>query len=289
MRASNVIPLRPDERVPFDDRLPGFREFLIGEGFAPKTIAIKMQYARRAAVWLEENRGVGLDDASAIDIADFAETMPPHRSTRAHVRGALRDWWAFIERVRPPVKAIRLPRKAKALTKALADDEITRLIGVAEGDHPGGTAVMLGYFLALRSSEIARARWDGFDSPRRWYTVQGAKGGGLAALPVHPALRSHLDGVEPSDGPWIFPGSRGRAFVTTASIVNWTHTLADRAGVEGMHPHRLRHTALARANDNLGDLRAVSEFARHSRIETTMGYTRTTAQKLEAVSESLGL
>lgn len=287
MRASNVIPLHPADRVPIDDRLPGFREYLIGEGFAPKTIAIKMQYARRAAIWMEENRGVTLDEASALDVADFADTMQAHRSTRAHVRGALRDWWAFVERVRPPVKAIRLPRKARAITKALSDGEIAAMLETADGDHPAGTAVVLGYYLALRASEIATARWDGFDRPRRWYTLQGAKGGGLASLPVHPALRDHLAELEPG-GPWIFPGGRGRDFVTTTTIVNRIKAIAELAGVEGMHPHRLRHTALARANDILGDLRAVSEFTRHARVETTMGYTRTTAQKLEAVSESLG-
>lgn len=288
MRASNVIPLHPEDRDPFDDRLGEFREYLIGEGFAPRTIAIKMQYARRAAIWLGENRGVSLDDASALDVADYAETVPRHRSTRAHVRGALRDWWAFVERVRPPVKAIRLPKKSRSVTKALGDPEITRMIEAAKGDHPAGTAVMFGYYLALRSSEIATARWDGFDSSRRWYTVHGAKGGGLASLPVHPDLRAQLD-LAGGEDPWIFPGSRGRDYVTTASIVNWVQLIADRADVEGMHPHRLRHTSLARANDILGDLRAVSEFARHARVETTMGYTRTTAQKLEAVSETLGL
>ena len=54
-----------------------------------------------------------------------------------------------------------------------------------------------------------------------------------------------------------------------------------------MEPHRLRHTALATANDRLGDLRAVSLFARHARVETTMIYTRTTARKLRQVVSAL--
>jgi hypothetical protein len=63
--------------------------------------------------------------------------------------------------------------------------------------------------------------------------------------------------------------------------------LAEEAGVGKIHTHRLRHTALTVANDATGDLRAVSKFARHRRIETTMTYTRTTETALSKVMESL--
>jgi integrase len=45
----------------------------------------------------------------------------------------------------------------------------------------------------------------------------------------------------------------------------------------------LRHTALAEANDRSRDLRTVQEIARHSRPETTAGYTRTTSRRMAAV------
>lgn len=49
----------------------------------------------------------------------------------------------------------------------------------------------------------------------------------------------------------------------------------------------LRHTALATANDATRDLRAVQEFARHARPETTALYTRVTARRLMEVAMSI--
>ena len=54
-----------------------------------------------------------------------------------------------------------------------------------------------------------------------------------------------------------------------------------------MTTHRLRHTALTVANDTLGDLRAVQTFARHASPAQTAGYTRTRADRLRDVSDSL--
>lgn len=48
-----------------------------------------------------------------------------------------------------------------------------------------------------------------------------------------------------------------------------------------------RRTALATANDNTGNLRAVQNLARHSRPETTSRYTRTKERTLRAVVESI--
>jgi hypothetical protein len=44
---------------------------------------------------------------------------------------------------------------------------------------------------------------------------------------------------------------------------------------------------LTTALDNTGNLRSVMEFARHSRPQTTAGYTRTTKAQLVEVMEAL--
>ena len=67
----------------------------------------------------------------------------------------------------------------------------------------------------------------------------------------------------------------------------WVRKVSNAAGISDVSPHQLRHTALATTNDNLGDLRAVMEFARHTRPEVTAGYTRTTKRQLEMVVGSL--
>jgi integrase len=65
-------------------------------------------------------------------------------------------------------------------------------------------------------------------------------------------------------------------------LPQWVRDVGLEAGVP-VRTHLLRHTALAEANDRSGNLRAVQDLARHSRPETTAGYTRTTAARLKSV------
>ena len=155
------------------------------------------------------------------------------------------------------------------------------MVKAAKGWHPEGTAVLLGMYLALRREEIAKARWDRFDEFYTWYTVQG-KFDATDTLPVHPVLRDQVSAVRLMvKGEWLFPGSRGRERVTEMTINVWTDKVAAAAGLGHVHPHQMRHTAIAMVNDETGDLRTAQVFARHKRLESTQIYTRTTKEKLE--------
>jgi integrase len=127
--------------------------------------------------------------------------------------------------------------------------------------------------------------WDRFDKGFEHYTVTG-KGGYTMTLPVHQNLRDHLKGME-TPYPYLFPGERGRAHVTPATVWTWVREVGLEAGIEGLRPHQLRHTAGATMNDRTGDLRATSEFLRHRRLETTMIYTRTTEGALVKAMNAL--
>jgi integrase len=149
-------------------------------------------------------------------------------------------------------------------------------------DGAAGLAVALGLYQALRRTEIAELRWDCFEDG--WLTLTG-KGGVTANLPVHPVVAELLERHDRS-GPWLFPGRFGGP-VTPATIWQWIRDLADEAGIVGMTTHRLRHTALATANDATGDLRSVQAFARHADPRVTAGYTRASRRRLQAVVASI--
>lgn len=291
---SNVVTLRAvgddDER----DTLDIYTEYLYGEGLSPKTIRVYTRIIKRTIGWLAEYRQTTIDDAGAYDVVELARMIPQSRSSLTQLRASLAHYWTMTGRARPPLKAIRLPDKGEMVSRALSEEEARAIVTVAMDHHPEGTAVMLGLYLALRVGEIARVRWDGFDEAMEWYSVTNIKGGAVDRLPVHPALREHLLTVRKAYAVlggrvdvWMFPGLRSRDFVTETTIWNYVREVAAEAGVENIHTHRLRHTALTVANDTTGDLRAVSKFARHRRVETTMAYTRSTAQALTKVMESL--
>lgn len=260
-----------------------FSDHLLGLGLARRTVAYYVRRVEHADTWLQE-QGSSLRRAPAALIAAYASTLPNSHSTRGQVASAFGHYWDWIERTNPPVKAIRVPTQPRMLCRALEPEQASRLRIYASGWWPEGAAVLFGLYLALRREEIAKAEWQRFDPPMEFYTVTG-KLSKTATLPVHPVLRAELLPRRKVGG-FIFQGRFG-GHVTPATVWDWTRQVALEAGIPYLTTHQLRHTALATANDNLGDLRAVMEFARHSEPSVTAGYTRTTLMRLQDVVASL--
>jgi integrase/recombinase XerD len=262
-----------------------YTDHLIGERLGPRTRVIYLRWVRDADGWFRE-RGWSLAEATATQIADFVERRVPNsHSSRGQFAAALKHYWNWTNRYRPPLKAIRVPPAPEMVCRAIEEDQARDVVKVATGWYPEGLAVLAGMYLALRRFEIAKMEWDRFDDQLAWYTVTG-KYDKTATLPVHPHLRSELE-AWPQTSPWVFPGRFPGRHVTEATIWDWTLKVGRAAHVDHLKPHELRHTALATANDRTGNLRSVQTFARHSKPGTTSGYTRTTAARLREVSDAL--
>src|SRR5690606_15311029 len=241
--------------------LPRYRDHLLGQGLSDKTVRVYVTRVEQASGWCAQ-RGVHLVSMSASDASEMSRIVPNTAASRRQLRTALKYYWEMFG-VQGPVKAIRVPPKPTPKWKGLEPDEAARMVKAAKGWHPEGTAVLLGMYLALRREEIAKARWDRFDEFYTWYTVQG-KFDATDTLPVHPVLRDQVSAVRLMvKGEWLFPGSRGRERVTEMTINVWTDKVAAAAGLGHVHPHQMRHTAIAMVNDETGDLRTAQVFARH--------------------------
>lgn len=232
-----------------------------------------------------EDHGYQLRTASAVMVAAYVDSRVHSHETRKQVRTALAHYWRLHGRREAPVGAIRVPRRPRMVCRAIepAQARTLALSALRRGDRKG-LAVLLALYLGLRRFEIAKIRWDAFTADG-WMSVMG-KGDQPAVLPVHPLLREALGRLDREGSPWVFAGRFGGP-VSPATIWTWVREVAEEAGLGVVPPHVLRHVALATANDNLGDLRAVQDFARHANPSTTAGYTRTTARKLTAVMSSL--
>lgn len=259
----------------------------MAEGLADKTVALYLRVIRKGDGWCRE-RGSSLADASAVLIAEYVATRPASWSNRNLMRAAFQHYWRATERDRPPVRAIRVPPKPDWPCRALEEDDARLLAKLArcrsdDGDRRG-LAVLFGLYTALRRAEIASVHWRDLRGASLRVIGKGRK---RAELPVHSTLGAALTAWPGHREGFIFLG-RTSPHVNPATVWHWTRCLAEEAGVvERVQTHQLRHTALATANDNTGDLRAVQTLARHSKPETTSHYTRTKAAKLRAVVESI--
>lgn len=257
---------------------PGFGGYLVAQGLGVRTIqTYRLVLARTLAA------GLDVDHPDPSDIAAYAATTPNGHASRSQLRSTLRWYWEW-QGIDGPIKAVRVPPMPQMVCRALEDDQARDLVKVSLGWWPQGGAALLMAYLGLRRAEVAQAEWRRFNQDLTWYRVLG-KGDKTADLPVNQVVIAEL-GSRRQQG-FIFPGSRGRAHVTPATVNLWISEVGLAAGLPDLTPHQLRHTCLAWANDKLGDLRAVQTFARHSKPETTAGYTRTRLHQLQAVSASL--
>ncbi len=264
--------------------MESYTTYLVARGLAPETIRAYTASVHRITAWLDTN-GTGLSDATAAQIAAYADTLAVSHSIRGQLRSALKHWYES-QTMSGPHRAVRVPPQPDLVCRALEDDEARAVVKTAVGWWPQGTAALLGLYLALRRTEIAAAEWSRYDpAGGGWYRVTG-KRSRTATLPVHPVLVAELD-VAPNEGRWVFPGRYVGCHITPATVWAWVAEVTDAAGVGPVTTHRLRHTALATANDRTGDLRAVQTFARHQSPRTTAGYTRTTRQRLRETVDAL--
>lgn len=270
-------------------RMAILRDYLWRMELGPRTIEGYIRQAREADWWCEQ-QGYTLRNVPAIVLAQYVDMRPKTYASRRALRCALVHYWAAFKRKDPPLWVLKVPRKPRAVCRALTEDEATRLASAArERGGLEGFAVLLGMYQGLRRSEIAAVAWHDFIDGD-WLTVMG-KGDVAAKLPVHPVVAEAARKLEREHPVWVFPGrARGgtnERHANPASVWKWIVTVAEEAGIENVTPHRLRHTCLAMANDVTGDLRAVQDFARHRRPDTTAGYTRTTERRLRAVLVAL--
>lgn len=276
----NTHRIDDDER---GDGLGNYLEWLYALGLAEKTIQVYQRAVQRWLIWCVTEQ-CDPTICEPVTLAEYAQDIPQTATSRRQHRVALRHWFDSLGVDSAAVKAIRVPPKKRGVCRALEPHEAARLAQTAIGNHPYGTAVLLGLYLGLRREEIARARWDRFNRDASWYTVLG-KRDITAELPVHPILKQQAIGMA-TLYPWVFPG-RNAGHVAPATIGEWVGKLSVEAGIGRVTAHRLRHTAIATINDATGDLRAAQEFARHASPETTRLYTRVSADRLKRAVDSL--
>ncbi len=257
--------------------------WLLALGLAPKTARLYARNILTAERWCAE-QSRDLATLAPEMVVDLAETRPLTHSTRTILRASLRHYWEHVGRADPPVKAIRVPPAPRHVCRAQEEDDARLLAKAARGrGDRKGLAVILGLYQAMRREEIATAQW-------AWLRDTGhirvmGKGSKERRIPLHPVAAEALTWV-PRTGAYVFAGRYGGP-VTPATIWAWVREVSAGAGVPVVPPHVLRHTSLATANDNTGDLRAVQAFAGHAKPETTAGYTRANARRLAAVVASL--
>ena len=113
------------------------------------------------------------------------------------------------------------------------------------------------------------------------YVKVMGKGGQEERVPVEDsviqALKEYLKD-RTDDNPYLFPGEDGK-HISTSHMYQLITDMGKRAGLEGFHPHTLRHTAGAALRSMGVDLRDIQDFLRHKNPASTAIYTPSTIEQ----------
>lgn len=237
-----------------------------------------------------------LEDIERDTVTDYIEDLRRRAyaasSVERHV-AAVKGFHRFCVREgmteKNPASSVPLPRKPARLPEAVTVEQIAALLDQPFPATPAGlrdSAILeVLYGCGLRVSELCSLDFSSLLLGEGLVRVRG-KGGKERIVPllgtVRAALEKYLDEGRPylhtkgQDAPKepaaVFLNVRGGR-LTRRAVCKMVEAYGRRVGLEGLHPHTLRHSFATHLLEGGADLRILQEMLGHSDISTTQIYT----------------
>jgi integrase/recombinase XerD len=225
-------------------------------------------------------------------IADLSrEGLSP--TSVARIVSAVRGFYKFLlidgHIEKNPAEDLVTPQKTFYLPKFLNQAEIELLFAVPDTSTELGlrnrAVLELMYASGLRVSEAAGLQMRDVDIDAGILTCKG-KGSKTRRVPVgtsavewlksYLAIRRKKENIEIRN---IFVSVLGKP-VTRQEIHKFIKEYAEKAGLEDVSPHTLRHSFATHLIQNSADIRSVQQMLGHADISTTQIYTHITDKHL---------
>lgn len=164
--------------------------------------------------------------------------------------------------------AIELPQKPAPKDRYLTDAEISRLIA-ADAEPHIRVAILLMLTTAGRVGAILDLTWDRVDFDRNQINLRVDSTGprkGRAVVPMNSTLRAALSvAADAAVSDYVVEWAGG----PVRSIRKGFSTTAESAGLKGISPHVLRHTAAVRMAASGIPMQMISQYLGHSNTGIT--------------------
>jgi integrase/recombinase XerD len=296
----------------------------VERGLAENTLESYRRDLRRYEAALAARGKTAVTEVTSQDIAEFLarlregdEDHPPlAASSAARAVAAVRGLHAFAAAQgmaeTDPAHEVAPPMPPKRLPKAIPLGDVERLLaasGPAEGDDPrplrDRALLEFLYGTGARISEAVGLDVDELHLDADPVVMLSGKGGKQRIVPIGSYAKAALDAylvrarpvlaaatVRSGAGrtgrksvPAVFLNARGGR-LTRQGAWMVLHAAADRAGLDQVSPHTLRHSFATHLLDGGADIRVVQELLGHASVTTTQAYTLVTVDKLREVYAS---
>lgn len=137
----------------------------------------------------------------------------------------------------------------------------------------------------MRKGEVLGLKWSNVDFANRLIVVEGTKSGYIRKIPMNAKLTETLTHVRrKNQGEYVFADRKGNPFKSFRSA--WEHAL-QKAGIEDLTFHSLRHTFGTRLGMAGVDIKTIQELMGHRDIKMTMRYSHPTPKHKRKAVELL--
>lgn len=269
-----------------------FRLSLQSENAADTTISVYCSAVERFTEFLEE-AGMPVEVASIRreHVEAFIAHLLEHRApaTAANRFRALQRFFGWLvdegEIERSPMERMRPPKVPEVPVPVLTDDDVKRLLKACSGtdfySRRDLAIIRLLFDAGLRRAEITGLAPEDVDLSERAVIVVG-KGRRLRTVSFGRKTAQALDRYirargrrDDADSPHLWLGQHGP--VTDSGILQIVRKRGREAGIEGLHPHMLRHLfAHMQLSDgmNESDLMALAGWRSRQMVERYAASTR---------------
>jgi site-specific recombinase XerD len=285
--------------------LPSWQLSLEAEHKSPNTIKIYTSSARHFTAWCEAQGRPAVLDRRGVAAFLAALLAGGAEAATANVRyRSLRRFGAWLaeegETDSNPLAGMAPPKLDKKIVPKLSEDELLLLIKACDGkrlcDRRDEAIVRLAAEAVCRAEELLALQVADVDLHRGIAVIHRGKGGKGRIVPFGSQTaraidrylrlrRAHANAASPS----LWLGERGKGLAYSGLYITLKRR-ADRAGIVGFHPHRLRHTGASRwlaAGGSEGGLMAVAGWT--SRDMLSRYVEDTAAERAADESRRLGL
>lgn len=259
-----------------------FEQFLIARGCSQHT---KRAYGRVVRDFLAFVHHHSLDLLPHLAIREYLHWLKfrglaPRSIARETF--ALKAFFAFLERLGivelSPAMRIRNRRVGRRIPRVPSEQEMERLLEAAR--TPRDLAILeLFYGTGCREAELAGIRVEHVN-PR---TIKVRGKGDKERLVIYGeraarALKNHLNGRQSG---YLFEGRGVDRPLNPRSLYGIVVRIAKRAGLDGIHPHSLRHAFATHMLRHGADLETIRRLLGHSSLNTTSVYLDLDTSDLE--------
>ncbi len=291
--------------IPLADLLPSWQVGLQAQRLAPGTIRHYVEGVRLFLRWCEHSGTTPELTKPIVQrfLADLLAGGAQPTTARARWSALKRlSWWLADEGIQPDELLNLAPPKIDVkIVDPLTDAELRDLIKVCQGktfrDRRDEALIRLLAETGMRSGECCSLTLDDVDIPHGKATVVRSKTGSGRIVPFGPQTAVALDRylrmrrthrLAGTQAFWL--GDRSRSFGGNA-LYRAVIYRAGLAGIDNMHPHRLRHTAASRwlaAGGSEGGAMAVMGWSKHDMLRRYVAATASSRAADEARRLNLG-